>query len=419
VPGGRATIDSTDPRGYTMAVTGTGELARDEIRYDPADPATVRNPFAIYRRLREEAPVLHLADKDVYVLSRFDEVWQAARDTDTFSSAQGLTYERDEIGQLGLVPTMVMLDPPVHTAYRRLVGRGFTPRQVSTLEPAVRRFVVERLEQLRADGSGDFVARFAGPLPSFIVATYLGVPEEDRARFDVWSDAIVSANAGGDILRDAAGAVADLYAYFSELVERRRVEPGDDMISDLIASNLDGEPVDLITILGYTFVMIAGGNDTGTGLLGGSAVLLTTHRDQRARLIDDPTLIPGAVEECLRLTSPVQGLGRTTTRDVTIAGTDIAAGSKVHLLYGAANRDPREFGADAEELDVARSIPRLLTFGSGSHYCLGASAARLMGRVAFEELLRIMPDFAVDEAAARYAPGAFVRRHASLPITSA
>ncbi len=282
----------------------------------------------------------------------------------------------------------------------------------------MRRFVVERLERLRADGSGDFVSAFAGPLPSFVVATYLGVPEEDRPRFDTWSNAIVAANAGGDVLRDAAGAVADLYGYFSELVERRRVEPGDDMISDLIAADIDGDPVDLITILGYAFVMIAGGNDTTTGLLGGAAVLLTEHPDQRARLIDDPSMIPGAVEELLRLTSPVQGLGRTTTRDVVVAGTEIAEGCKVHLLYASANRDPREFGPDAEQLDVGRAIPRLLTFGSGAHFCLGASAARLMGRVALEELLRLVPDFRVDAEAGRYAPGAFVRRHESLPFTA-
>jgi cytochrome P450 len=395
-------------------MTGTSA----EIRYDPADPAIMRDPFAVYEQLRDEAPVLHLDDKDVYVISRFDDVWSAARDTETFSSAQGLTYERDEIGQLGLVPTMVMTDAPLHTTLRRLVGRGFTPRQVATIEPDIRRFTIERLEQLRSDGTGDLVAAVAGPLPSFVVATYLGVPVEDRDRFDIWTDAIVAANAGGDVLRDAAGAVADLYGYFSELVERRRVEPGDDMISDLLAAEIDGEPVDLLTILGYAFVMIAGGNDTTTGLLGGSAVLLTERLDERARLVDDPSLIAGAVEECLRLTSPVQGLGRTTTRDVVIAGTEIAAGCKVHLLYASANRDPRQFGPDADRLDVTRSIPRLLTFSSGPHFCLGAAAARLMGRVAIEELLRLMPDFAVDAGAGRYAPGAFVRRHESLPFTA-
>jgi cytochrome P450 len=199
-------------------MTGTSA----EIRYDPADPAIMRDPFAVYEQLRDEAPVLHLDDKDVYVISRFDDVWSAARDTETFSSAQGLTYERDEIGQLGLVPTMVMTDAPLHTTLRRLVGRGFTPRQVATIEPDIRRFTIERLEQLRSDGTGDLVAAVAGPLPSFVVATYLGVPTEDRDRFDIWTDAIVAANAGGDVLRDAAGAVADLYGYFSELVERRR-----------------------------------------------------------------------------------------------------------------------------------------------------------------------------------------------------
>ena len=181
----------------------------------------------------------------------------------------------------------------------------------------------------------------AGPLPTFVVANYLGVPESDRAQFDAWSAAIVQANATGNALGDAAGAVAALYGYFTELIECRRQHPGDDMLSDLVAAEVDGRPLDTDEILGYCFVMIAGGNDTATGLLGGAAVALTEHPDQRRRLLDDPGLLPGAVEELLRLTSPVQGLSRTADPRRDAARHDHPGPArKVHLLYGSANRDP-------------------------------------------------------------------------------
>jgi cytochrome P450 family 130 len=408
----------------------------DEIRFDPFDADTVRSPWDTYRRLRDEAPVhfvpyrslAHTAaaanrarDGGFWVLSRFADVFAAARDTETFSSAHGLSLDGGDVEALGLMPTIVMMDPPSHTAYRRLVSRGFTPRKVAELEPAVRRFVRHRLDAmadtLAADGTVDVVVALAGPLPSFVVATYLGVPEADRDRFDDWSGAIVAANAEGDVVGGAKQAVGELYGYFTELIDRRRRDPGDDMLSALVAASLDGEPVSLEAILGYCFVMIAGGNDTATGLLGGAIELLADQPDQRRALAGDPTLVAGAIDELLRLTSPVQGLSRHVTADVEVGGVALAAGSRVHLLYGSANRDPREFGPDADQLDVRRPITRLMTFSSGPHYCLGASAARLQGRVALEELLARWPDFDVDREAARYAPGAFVRRFEHLPFT--
>ncbi len=406
------------------------------VVFDPFDPATIRSPFELYATLRDTAPVHfqrydeifepHRARKTraegFYVLSRFADVFDAARDPATFSSASGLSLDGGDIEALGLVPTIVMMDPPDHTAYRRLVARGFTPRQVATLEPELRAFVRRCLDdlegQVRDHGTGDLVATLARPVPSFVVATYLGVPENDREQFDGWTNAIVAANAAEDVLGGARDAVAELYGYFAELVERRRREPGDDMVSTLVAASLDGEPLPLEQILGYAFVMVAGGNDTATGLLGGAAELLSDHPDQRQRLVDDPTMIGASIDELLRLTSPVQGLSRFVTTDVTIHDVDIPAGSRVHLLYGSANRDPREFGDDAEHFVVDRPIARIMTFTTGPHYCLGAAAARLQGRVALEELLARFPDFAVDAAAATYAPGAFVRRFTSLPFAA-
>ena len=378
-----------------------------------------RDPFPMYRALRDLDPVHRFKaggpSESFWFLSRFDDVFAAVRDTGTFSSAHGLTVDPDSPGtQMGDATPIVFMDPPDHTTMRRLVSKGFTPRQVTELEDGIRAFTVERIEQLREVGSGDLIAGLFKPLPSFVVAYYLGVPPEDRVRFDGWTDQIVAAAAQGNI--GATEGIADLLGYFSELIERRRTDPGEDMVSHLV--QLGEDDVSILWVLGFAFTMVTGGNDTTTGLLGGSAVLLTEHRDERRRLLDDPGLLPNAVEELLRLTSPVQGLARTTTRDVEVGGTSIPAGDKVLLGYGAANRDEREFGPTAEAFDVGRDIARHLTFGYGAHHCLGASAARLQARIALEELLARCPDFSVDAAAGEYATGNYVRRHLSLPFST-
>jgi hypothetical protein len=383
----------------------------------PCSGPSWRDPFPMYAALRDLDPVHHVAHGDYWVLSRFADVFAAARDTATFSSAQGLTFRYGDMDAAGLgeATPMVMLDPPEHTALRRQIAGTFTPRRVQSLEPVIREFVVERLEQLR-DG-GDLIAALAKPLPSMVVAHFLGVPPADRVRFDDWTDAIVAANAEGDVLA-APEAVAELFEYFSELIERRRHEPGDDTLSQLLAEDDQGI-VSVLRILGFAFTMVAGGNDTTTGLLGGSAELLTDRPDQRRRLLEQPAMIADAVDELLRMTSPVQGLARTTTRDVELHDTTIPAGRKVLLLYAAANRDPREYGDDADELRVDRQPRQIMSFGYGAHHCLGAAVARLQARVALQEMLAAYPDFAVDAAAGEFAPGHFVRRYRSLPFVPA
>lgn len=388
------------------------------VRYTPCSGPTWRDPFPMYAALRDRDPVHHVEKGDYWVLSRFADVFAAARDPATFSSAQGLTFtygERDAIGLAEAAP-LVMLDPPEHTAFRRLVGRGFTPRAVAIIEPEVRAFAAERIERLCDLGEADVVAELFAPLPSMVVAHYLGVPAADRTLFAGWTEAIVAANALGDPLV-AADAVGGLFDYFSRLVERRRAQPGDDTISDLVAA-ADADAVPVLQVLGFAFTMVAGGNDTTTGLLGGTAELLTARHDQRRLLLDRPSLVADAVDELLRLTSPVQGLARTAVTDVTIGGTAIPAGRRVMLLYASANRDPREFGPDAAELDVTRRPRQILSFGSGAHHCLGAAAARLQGRVVLEELLARCPDFHVDAARGEFAPGSFVRRYRTLPFTA-
>lgn len=383
----------------------------------------------MYRALRDHDPVHHVVppgrpEHDYYVLSRHADVWAAARDHETFSSAQGLTVNYGELEMIGLQdnPPMVMQDPPVHTQFRKLVSRGFTPRQVEAIEPKVREFVVERIEKIRARGAGDIVTELFKPLPSMVVAHYLGVPEEDWAQFDGWTQAIVAANtAEGGIaasLGTAGEAVGTMMAYFTALIERRRAEPQDDTISHLVAAGLgaDCDVAGILSILGFTFTMVTGGNDTVTGMLGGSMPLLHSRPDQRRLLVDDPELIPDAVDELLRLTSPVQNLARTTTRDVTIEGTTIPAGRRVLLLYGSANRDERQYGDDAAELDVTRRPRNILTFSHGAHHCLGAAAARMQSRVALGELLSRCPDFDVDVPGIVWSGGAYVRRPLSVPV---
>lgn len=375
----------------------------------------------MYAALRDADPVHHVADGDYWVLSRYRDVEAAALDPARYSSASGLTVRYDELTAAGLeeAAPLVMLDPPEHTEFRKLFSRGYTPRRVEEIEPAVRRFVRARLDAIAELGECDIIAELCRPVPAFVVAGYLGVPEADQARFDRWTQGIVQAGAEGS---PATGsAAAELFGYFSDLIERRRAEPADDTISDLVRL-MDGDPAGTLRVLGFAFTMIAGGNDTATGLLGGAAELLTASPDQRRLLLERPDLLPAAIEEMLRLTSPVQCLARTLTRDTAVGERVIPGGRKVLLLYGSANRDPRVFGDDAGEFDILRGErvqARHLAFAIGAHHCLGAAAARLQARVVLSELLARFPHFAVDPASGTFAPGNYTRRYATLPFTTA
>ncbi|RDH77917.1 cytochrome P450 [Mycolicibacterium moriokaense] len=402
---------------------------RTPARFELATADTWSQPWPMYQALRDKDPVHHVVpeerpDHDYWVLSRHADVWNAARDHETFSSAQGLTVNYGELEMIGLAdnPPFVMQDPPTHTEFRKLVSRGFTPRQVEAVEPAVRQFVVQRLERLRAAGGGDIVAEIFKPLPSMVVAHYLGVPEEDREQFDGWTEAIVAANSEStgfaEAAQSAGEAVASMMAYFTGLIERRRHQPEDDTVSHLVAAGVgaDGDMAGMLSILAFTFTMVTGGNDTTTGMLGGAVQLLHQRPDQRRLLIRNPELMSDAVDELLRLTSPVQGLARTTTRDVRMGNSVIPAGRKVLLLYGSANRDEREYGSDAGELDILRRPRNIMTFSHGAHFCLGAAAARMQSRIALTELLARCPEFEVELSGVVWAGGSYVRRPLSVPF---
>ena len=401
-------------------------MSHPEVRFELATAATWPDPWPMYRSLRDHDPVHHVIpeeapDHDYYVLSRHADVFAAARDHQTFSSAQGLTVNYGELELLGLAdnPPMVMQDPPAHTEFRKLVSRGFTPRQVESVEPTVRQYVRERVELLRANGGGDVVAELFKPLPSMVVAHYLGVPEADRDRFDGWTEAIVAANTADAGIGGALDTLGEMMEYFTALIERRRVDPAedsDDTVSHLVAAGIgaDGDAAGVLSILAFAFTMVTGGNDTTTGMLGGSVQLLHQRPDQRRLLVENPSLISDSVDEFLRLTSPVQMLGRTVTHDVTVGETTIPEGRRAMLLYGSGNRDHRQYGPDAEDLDVTRKPRNILTFSHGAHHCLGAAAARMQSRVALEELLSVIPDFEVDEDDIAWAGGSYVRRPLSM-----
>ncbi|WP_019635127.1 cytochrome P450 [Actinomadura atramentaria] len=396
------------------------------MAYDPFDPRFQADPYPAYRALRDDDPVHRHDAPPFWALSRFEDVWAAVRDHAAFSSASGLTFYPDEIGALGLAPTIVMLDPPRHTALRRLVSSGFTPRRIAALEDLLRAFVRDRIaamERAAADGGRPDLHRdLAAALPTFALAHLLGVPAADRARFGPWVAALTTLQDDGfgpGALDDAraAHAVAEMFGYFSDVIAARRADPADDLISALTAAEVDGERLTDWDVLGFCFVMVAGGNDTTGNLISHGVALLDGDHAQRELLAADLSLLPNAILEFLRMEGSVQALARTTTRPVVLHGTEIPAGEKVMMMYGSANRDEREFGPTADRLDVTREIPRHLGFASGVHFCIGSHLAKLQARVAFEELLSAHPHVGVDLDVAERISSPFTRGWKSLPAT--
>ena len=408
-----------------MEATSTEEeeqkIEYDPI-YDPFSPALIADPYPFYERLREEHPVYYNERMDFYVLSRYDDIYRALRKPQIFSSAQGLTPVKDEIAQLGLPPTFIMMDPPDHTRLRRLITKAFTPDTVKALDPTIREFVVGRVEAMKAKASDgvavDLIEEIASPLPTMVVADILGVPPEDREKFDPWSDAITSASADFTLdVQNAVDAVQGLVTYFGAMCQARRANPTGDMITKLTQAEIDGDTLTDWDILGFCFVMIAGGNDTTSNFIGNSTEQLDKYPDQRREMIENPACIPNATEELLRIESVVQGLSRTTTQEVEYYGTTIPAGSKVHNLYASGNRDPRHWGDNADELDIHREVDKHLSFAQGPHFCIGAHVARLMIRIYFEEMgARIGESYEVDWDNAERRKSGFTRGYTKLPI---
>lgn len=369
--------------------------------YDPASPDFADRAHDIYRELRDEHPCYRNPERGFYALSRFEDVRRAANDPLLFSS------ERTSIS-VGILPMVQQLDPPRHDSLRTLVRRAFTARRVAAMEPRVREITRELIDAFAAQGRCDLLHTFAAQLPSRVIGELIGVPPERREAFLEWTASMVATGPRGD-------APKQIYAEFSKLLAERREERRDDLMSALLHADLDGRRLTEEELLGFCFVLIVAGNDTTMNLIANGAVALAQHPDQRKLLARDPTRIPAAVEEMLRYESPAQALPRRATRDVTLHGVTVPEGAEVLLVWGAANRDEREF-ADPERFDAARPIRRHLGLGQGIHFCLGAHLARLEARVAVEELLARIPDYRL-EAEPRWVTSVWARAYEAVPIT--
>jgi len=354
------------------------------LAYDPLAPEVIADPYPWYRALRDEAPAYYDPKRDIWVISRYDDVLAAARAHESLSSSEGITYARAPI------PMMITIDPPDHTRLRRLVARDFTPRAIAEWRPGVEQRVAEAFDRMLAHESVDWMAELAFPLPVTVIAEVLGIPPEDHGQFKQWSDDIVEGFSLTDasesnVIDSILGGLMALQQYLSRLIEERRSRPQDDLVSRLVDPR-QAERVSDHELFWFCMLLLVAGNETTTNLLGNMVLALLNHPQQWRRLQDNPQLIPSAVEEVLRFDSPVQGFYRTVVQRYTVAGSEIPAGSRVPLLFAAGNRDPRHFDAPDEFL-VDRNSADHLSFGSGIHLCLGAHLARLEGAVVLRALL--------------------------------
>jgi cytochrome P450 len=309
--------------------------------------------------------------------------------------------------------SILHLDPPLHGAYRALVNRQFTPRAVATLETSIRRAVTVALDAVDPDSDMDFVDRLAAPIPIAVIAEMFGVADADRDLFRRWSDAVIESTDRTDDERSTE--LGQMATFLLDHIDA----PGsdaNDLLNLLKGSTLDGRPLSRSEIMGFCLTLLVAGNETTRTLISGGAEALARHPDQRAALIADRTLLAGAVEEMLRWVTPIQAFGRTAVADTEVAGTKVAAGEFVVLLYASANRDEHVFGPTADGFDVARpSLPTHLAFGFGEHVCIGASLARLESRIFFEELLNRYPEYQL-AGPPEYTVSTLVSGARSLPV---
>jgi hypothetical protein len=384
--------------------------------YDPYSHELHEDPYPVYRTLRDEHPLYYCEARGVWVLSRFDDVWDAVHDPRTFSSGQGVFPGMGEYNPDQMLPVMIMMDPPRHTQLRSLVNRAFTRRRIADREEAIRAIARDLVEALADAGGGDLVEDLAKPLPTIVIADLLGVPREDRKAFRHWSDQLIQDNPDDPTaMAMAMEGGASLLAYFADLIAERRRSPRDDLLTALITAEIDEEHLSEDELFGMCVLLLVAGNETTTNLVSNSAVLFAQHPDQWRAVVVDPSLLPGAVEESLRCDSPVQALARTSTRPVEIHGTMMDEGDKVLLVYGSANRDDREF-SEPDTFDIERSVERQLAFGHGIHFCLGAPLARLEAQIAYSELLRRSPEWTVTGPPERLHSGP-IRGLVHLPVS--
>jgi hypothetical protein len=385
-----------------------------------------RDPYPLYRRMRERPGLVPLRLFGGYLAARYADVERVLGDP-AFSA------DRSDVALLRLArrvgrdapdflefldDNLLMIDGARHRRLRGLVGKAFTPRRVEALRPRIEAVARELLGRAAARGEMDLVRDFAQPLPTIVIAELLGVPPHDQARFRVWSDELVELIdplSGRDGLEPPKRAMSALAAYFRELLEERRRAPRDDLLSAMLAADESGDALREGELVALGSLLLVAGHETTANLVGNAVLLLLRHPAERRRLQDDLALLPAALEECLRVEPPVQLTDRAVVEPTELAGVRLARGTIVAAVLAAANRDPAQF-PDPDRFDLARAENRHLSFGLGHHFCLGAALARLEGRVALEALLTRFPDFDGPSEPPGWKPSILLRGPRALPL---
>ncbi|WP_446686495.1 cytochrome P450, partial [Pseudonocardia pini] len=402
-------------------------VTRAAREYDPFSPDFQADPFPVYRWMRDEAPVFYSEKWNWWALSRFDDVRAAALDPDLYRSFEGIDIDDTAKDQNppGFLPNV---DNPRHDRIRAVVQPPLLPARIAEREDVVRGTVRRLVDGWRSRGRVDLAQELAWPLPNEVFFDLLGLPESgpDRARLERWVHELKDRRPDDARLTPLAkAATAGIQSYFVDLLNERRREPRADLVTHLVTAEIDGVPFadehigPASEVMGLMLVLFLGGVESTAGLVGTLFKLLAESPDQRAILRADPSLIPDAVEEAIRVATPLQLVGRTTSREVTLHGVTIPAGGRVVLVYGAANRDERRF-PDPDRFDVTRGRQRHLGFGEGMHGCIGAPLARLEAKIALEEALPLLGDYTVAGVPERYrtTPNMYVWEHLDLAFAA-
>ena len=396
-----------------MYIRLAGEWARTGVAYRPLSPRFVADPYPLYRRLRDRDPIHRSIFADQVVVSRYADIDRILRDHRNFgndfskvTSSEGSIATRKK-----LTPSMLAQDPPDHTRLRALVNRAFTPRQVARMEDYIRATAHTLLDKIGDAREFDLMKAFAVPLPTIVIARMIGVPERDLERFKVWSDDLARALEpflSPEEEEKVYRAARQFAEYFTAIIEQRRREPRDDLVSRLVEAEDAGDKLTAKETRVMLRLLLTAGNETTTNLIGNGVRALLRHPDQLALLRERPELIPSAVEELLRYDPPVQLDMRVALRDMELGGLAVKEGTMITLLIGSANHDPERF-PEPEHLDITRSGQANISFGRGIHHCLGAPLARLEGRIALEVLVERFPRLAFGTRPPKYRPSIVLR----------
>lgn len=390
-----------------------------DLYYDPYAAINDPDPYPLYARMREEAPLYYNEKLDFYAVTRYEDCERGLVDAKRFISGRGGILELIK-ANIELPPgNLIFEDPPAHDVHRSLLSRVFTPRRVSALEPKIREFCARSLDPLVGGREFDFIADLGAQMPMRVIGLLFGIPESDLEAVRNGTDANLRTTAGEAM--EVGEHVTLGSEMFTDYIDWRLEHPSDDLMTDLLRTEFEDEHGVTRTLtrdeaLLYTTVVAGAGNETTTRLIGWAGKVLAEHPDQRRELVEDRSLVPNAIEELLRYESPGPQIGRYVPEAVELYGETVAEGSALLFVVSAANRDERRW-AGAERFDIHRTIGQHLAFGYGIHYCLGAALARLEGRIALDEVLDRFPEWDVDLDRARIAPTSTVRGFETLPAT--